>query len=173
MLRFARENAPGAEFILDDARTYCCDAHFDLVISVFESLNHVMSMEELRVVFQNVHRSLKPGAQFVFDLNREPAFEKYWNLPYVIAEEDHVWASRSRYCPEQKIGSCEITMFRLDKEWRRSDVTISQKCHPVKEVEAALRETGYTNVEAFDSRDDLGMTGDIGFARTFFRGRRR
>ncbi len=172
MLRYARENAPGAEFILGDARAFSLDGRFDLAISVFESLNHIMSVEELRSVFANVYRSLRTGGQFLFDLNREPAFEKYWNGPHLIVEDEHVWASRSRYCAEQKIAHCEITMFRLDREWRRSDVTISQRCHCMKEVEEALQEAGFSGIEAFDSRGDLGMTGDIALARTFFRCRR-
>ncbi len=172
MLRYARENAPLAEFLLEDARTFRTRHSFDLVFSVFESLNHVMSIGDLAAVFRNVHRSLLPGGLFIFDLNREPVFEKFWNLHYVIAEEDHVFTSRSNYHPEQKLAASEITTFRLDGAWQRLDATISQRCHEMDAVASALHRTGFDQVELFDAASDLGMTGDISFARTFFRATR-
>ena len=138
MLRYARENAPGAQFLLEDARTFQTAQSFEVVFSVFENLNHVMSLDDLSAVFRNVHRSLLPGGRFIFDLNREPVFEKFWNLHYIIAEEDHVFTSRTRYHPARKLGESAITMFRLDGTWQRSDVTISQTCHAVEEVRAAF-----------------------------------
>lgn len=169
MLRYARENAPGAQFLLEDARSFQIGQSFDLVFSVFESLNHVMSIDDLARVFRNVHQSLLRGGCFIFDLNREPAFEKYWNRAYVIAEEDHVFASRTHYDPDRKLAESEITMFRLDGTWQRSDVTISQRCHPMEAVERALQETGFRHIELFDAASELGMTGDVSHARTFFR----
>ncbi|MDQ6698781.1 MAG: class I SAM-dependent methyltransferase [Acidobacteriota bacterium] len=169
MLRYARENAPGAEFVLDDARSFQISQSFDLAFSVFESLNHVMSIDDLGTVFRNVHSSLLPRGRFIFDLNREPVFEKFWNLHYIIAEEDHVFTSRTRYQTEQKFAESEITMFRLNGTWQRSDVTISQRCHGIDAVEAALHEAGFRQIELFDAASQLGMTGDISFARTFFR----
>ncbi len=172
MVRYARENAPSAEFVVDDARTFRLDGKFDLAISIFESLNHVMSVEELGAVFENVHRCLAAGAYFIFDLNRESVFEKYWNLHYIITEDDHVCASRANYRVDEKIARCDITMFRLDEAWRRADTVISQRCHAMEPVRAALKSAGFADVELFDAREDLGMTGDIAFARTFFRARR-
>ncbi len=169
MLRHARENAPGAEFLLDDARTFETSQSFELAFSVFESLNHVMSIHDLGAVFRNVHRSLLPGGVFIFDLNREAVFEKFWNLHYIIAEDDHVFTSRTRYHAERKFAESEITMFRLNGTWQRSDVTISQRCHEMKLVEVALFEAGFRQIEMFDAASRLGMTGDISFARTFFR----
>ncbi len=172
MVRYARENAPAAEFLVDDARTFHLDGPFDLAISIFESLNHVMSVEELGAVFANVNRCLSPGAYFIFDLNREPVFEKYWNLHYIITEDDHVCASRANYRADEKLARCEITMFRLEGAWHRADTAISQRCHAIEPVRAALENTGFVDVELFDAGEDLGMTGDIAFARTFFRARR-
>ena len=173
MVRFARDNALGAQFLVADARDFQVDGQLDLAISVFESLNHIMSIEDLSRVFANVHRSLVPGGEFIFDLNREPAFEKYWNIDYVVTEADNVCACKTHYRAEDRIGQCDITMFRLeDGIWQRSDVTIYQKFHPVEEVSAALRRAGFADARTFDAQQDLGMTGDIGLARTFFQARR-
>ena len=51
MLSYARENAPGVEFLLADARSFRLTRKYPAVISIFDSLNHIMSAKELRSVF--------------------------------------------------------------------------------------------------------------------------
>ena len=68
MLRFARENAPAAEFIVADARTFELPDNYQAVISVFDSLNHVMTLKDITSVFRNVYAALQPGGLFLFDL---------------------------------------------------------------------------------------------------------
>lgn len=92
-----------------------------------------------------------------------------WNWSSAIVEEGEVCIIRGGYDPVEKIGRSDITMFRFDGSWRRSDVTLFQKCHAPGEVESALREAGFGHVDSFDSRRDLGMRGDIAVGRVFFR----
>jgi SAM-dependent methyltransferase len=167
MLRYARENAPLAVFHLADARAFDLDASFDLVVSVFESLNHVMSVDGLKAVFNNVFRSLRSDGQFVFDLNREPAFQNFWNRTYVITKPAGVCISKTRYDDVNQVGHCELKVERSDGT--TASFTILQKCHSVAEVQSALVSAGFARIELFDSADDLGMCGDVALARTFFR----
>ena len=67
MITYARENAPEAELIVNDARSFSLPPVFNAVISLFDSLNHIMTLEEMHLVFQNVFSSLLPGGIFFFD----------------------------------------------------------------------------------------------------------
>lgn len=171
MLAYAGENAPGARFVHADARSFRLEDRFDFAVSVFESLNHILSLEDLPAVFLNVRRCLRAGGRFVFDLNREPAFEKYWNSAHVISEPDSLCASRASYDPGEKLARCDLTIFRLEQQWLRTDITITQRCHPVGPIPKLLLSAGFRDVQTFDAAAGLGMTGDIGFARTFFSAR--
>ena len=175
MVGYARELVPEGTFEVQDAREFGLADRFDVVISVFESLNHIMDTADLALVFDTVRRHLQPGGLFVFDLNREPAYRKFWNLHHVISDEDHVCALRSRFREDARIGECDVTVFRMDAEeiWQRSDTTITQRCHDIDRVRGLLEETGFDDVRLFDSRDDLGMRGDAAEARTFFCARAR
>ncbi len=168
MLHHARENVPSADFILADARNFDLSPSFHAVISTFEALNHVMSIAELGEVFRNVYHALIEGGVFVFDLNREEAFSVFWPKPFVLVEEDHVIVTQGNYDSGSKIASCHLTMFRLHERWERSDLTLSQKCHDAGQVEHALEQAGFKQLNLYDARQDLGMSGDIGHARTFF-----
>ena len=59
MLRHARQNAPSAEFYCADARSFDLPTNFALVLSTYDSLNHLLTLEDLATVFRNVYRHLQ------------------------------------------------------------------------------------------------------------------
>jgi SAM-dependent methyltransferase len=167
MLRYARENAPQAQFILTDARSFSLQGEFHLALSVFDSLNHIMDLEELALTFGNVYQALLPGGLFLFDLNMEEGFRARWRGSFGIVEEDHVCVGRSSYRPEKGIGQADFTVFRLvDAAWQRTDVTLLQKCYAESEIRGALAGVTFQEVQTFDAQRDLGWHRDVG--RTFF-----
>src|SRR5258708_4681505 len=54
MLRYARQNAAAVEFVLADARNFQLPAVYHAAVSTFDSLNHIMSLDDLVCVFRNV-----------------------------------------------------------------------------------------------------------------------
>jgi SAM-dependent methyltransferase len=157
MLRFARENAPAAEFIHADARTFKLSETFQAVISAFDSLNHVMELEELKAVFRNVHAALDDDGIFLFDLNLEDETELMGNSLEMVAD-DHVCVVRSNYEPEEKLKRYDVTTFELESGlWRRWDLTLFQRYYDSDEVIAALADCGFTRVNAYDARREFGF----------------
>jgi len=168
MIRYARQNAPGIEFTIADVRNFSLGRTFAAAYCVYESLNHVPDTEGLGMAFACIHRHLKPGAPFLFDLNREEAYMLYWNNSDAFVEPASAFITRSVYDEKTKIGRCDITAFdRAGAVWRREDFTVSQKCHSIGAAQTALFEAGFTDVTLYDARD-AGMAGDAGYARTFF-----
>jgi SAM-dependent methyltransferase len=169
MLAHAREQAPEAEFRLEDARDFSCEPVFAAALSTFDSLNHVLALDQLESVFENVARALVPGGLFVFDLNMQEAFETMWRGSFSTIEDEAVGITGGSYDPEGKIGSAQVTLFRRAEGglWRRSDVTVQEKCYTPEEIEAALERAGFEAVEAREAWE-LGMRGDIALGRTFF-----
>jgi len=149
MLRFARENAPAGEFIHGDARSFKLPAVYHAVISTFDSLNHIMTLEELTTVFRNVYSALKEDGLFLFDLNMEEGYRITWDDNFGIVEDDHVCVVHSSYHPEERTAKFETTIFRLQDYWYRSDVTLLQKCYSETEVRSALKIAGFTGIHAY------------------------
>ncbi len=167
MIRYARQNAPGVTLTVADVRSFELGKKFDAAYSVFESLNHVPGYDGLDLAFSCVRRHLHPGAPFLFDLNREDAFVIYWNDTHAIVEPDYVCALRSNYDQSSRIATCKLTVFKQEPDWTRSDFTIHQTCHEIDCVHESLLRAGFSEVSLYDSRD-IGMSGDIAYARTFF-----
>ena len=157
MLHFARENAPAAEFIQDDACSFRLPGVYHAVVSVFDSLNHIMTLEELTSVFHNVYAALRTGGLFLFDLNMEEGYRVTWNDNFGIIEDDHVCVIHSGYNPEEQTARFDATIFRLQDGWYRSDLTLLQKCYSEAEVRSALEAAGFTEIHtyAYDGQFDL------------------
>jgi len=168
MIRYARENAPAAEFHVCDAAEFHLPARFDADVSTFDSLNHILSREALEAVFRNIAAVLEPGAPLAFDVLSESAYQTRWTESFSIVRDDHVLTFAGEgYDSRTRMAHCEITMFRrLDGAWRRFDEVIRERCHSPEEIEAALRHAGFGEIRR-DDACDLGMPGRLGEGRTF------
>ena len=112
-IEIARKNAPDVEFVVQDARNFALPGRFSAVFSTFDSLNHVMSLDELEQVFRSVFAALEGGGYFVFDLNMEEGFRSRWRGSFEYVEEDHVCVVRSSHDAREKIGRLDVTLFEL------------------------------------------------------------
>ncbi len=170
MIHYARQNAPGVKFTVADVREFWLGRTFAAAYCVYESLNHVPDIAGLAMAFACIRRHLKPGAPFLFDLNRTEAYILYWNNSDSIVEEDRVCVMRSEFDEVTKTGRYDVVAFEHTgkaNEWRREDFTLGQTCHDFAAVHQALFETGFKDVTLYDSRD-IGMKGEVGYGRTFF-----
>lgn len=171
MLRHARDNAPGGEFILADAQSFALPSVYHGALSTFDSLNHVMSLPELTAVFRNVHAVLVERGVLLFDLNMEEGYRVRWRGTASIVDDDNVCIVLPGYDPEERIGRYDITLFELKAgTWHRSDLALFQRCYPEAEVRSALGEAGFRRVSTYDAEKDLGLSRNVG--RTFFLARK-
>jgi cyclopropane fatty-acyl-phospholipid synthase-like methyltransferase len=87
-LQVARQKAErqrvAVEWICDDMRSFVLEQKFDLVTSVFNSVNHLLSERDLDGMFTAVSRALVPGGYFIFDLNHRSCFEEVWGGVSVV-----------------------------------------------------------------------------------------
>lgn len=160
MLHYARENAPGAEFILDDARFFKLPPTFHAVISTDVVLNYVISLEELKSVFHNVYAAMLDNGIFAFEMYLEELCESDWSRPDSAGDvkDDNAWVVRSNYDPDSKVLRNDTTRFQLIKgNWQRSDVTFLLKAYSVADVQLALEKVGFTEVTIYDIERDLGV----------------
>ncbi len=156
MVALARKNAPRAAFRVADVRSFRLPPIHDAALSTYDSLNHIMTSKELESVFRNVSAALKIGGGFLFDMNMEAGYRTRWRGESAIIEDDHVVAYRSSYSPQEGLGRMDLTIFRkVRTEWRRSDLTLTQRCYSEIEVRAALERAGFDVVRVFDAGRDL------------------
>lgn len=160
MLNIARENAPDAEFILDDARFFKLPSTFHTVISTDCVLNYFLSTEELHNTLQNVYDALLENGIFAFELFLEELCESSWkkNESGGGVRDDNVWVDILNYDTQSKINRKDTTRLQLiNGIWQRSDQSFYLKLYSQTEVKSALEKVGFTEVNIYDLKRDLGV----------------
>ena len=168
MIEIARQNAPDVEFVVQDARDIALAHRFSAVFSTFDSLNHVMSLDELEQVFQCVFNVLEDGGQFAFDLNMEEGYRSRWRGSFGYVEEDHVCVVRSSHDADEKIGRLEVTLFELKGPgWTRTDFPLTQRWYSEGEIRERLRTVGFEELQSLDGNEPI-LEGSLYEGRMFF-----
>ncbi|MGB3532438.1 MAG: class I SAM-dependent methyltransferase [Microcoleaceae cyanobacterium] len=128
MLEYAHQNAPEAKFVLGDARHFQLPKSFDAVFSTSASLNHIMELEELKSVFQNVYLSLRENGLFFFDINHQGQMEKWWKGHLVEGEiEKHfAWAITPTYNKNNQFGAFKVQIYQAPSQKRTSPLGLIQ-----------------------------------------------
>jgi SAM-dependent methyltransferase len=157
MLKYARENAPKAQLILDDARCFNLPSTFDAVICPSGSLNHMMNIEDLTQVFFKVYDSLLDNGVFLFGLTLEDGYKSWQGqISEGDLKDDFAWACCDNYNPETKIGQFKITVFQIVEEsWQRLDINNPIRGYSRTEVVTALKNAGFTDINIYDRHGNL------------------
>ena len=69
MLAIAARSVPAARLVHADVTSFSLGTQFDVVICVFDTLNHLPSLHAWRAMFDRVHEHLADGGLFFFDVN--------------------------------------------------------------------------------------------------------
>jgi SAM-dependent methyltransferase len=172
-LAYATLNAPECEFIHADARSFDLPAVYAAAVSVYDSLNHIMTLPELTRAFTNVFNALVPDGLFAFDVNMEEGLAKRWNGSNSMVESESAFIMRFFYDAGERTARADVTMFRRreDASWHRSDLSLPQKAYTEDEISGALERSGFTDIAARYAIEELGMP--MGEGRAFFFARKR
>ena len=153
MILEARRKAARAQcsvtFSRQDMRTFRAGANVDLITCMFDSLNHLLTLRDLRRALVAVRSNLRPGGYFIFDLNNERCYRHHWRGDSAMHGGDFAVILESRYDRQRRMGSIDVTVFdREGKGFRRQRERVRERYYPRREVWPALRAAGFKNIHA-------------------------
>jgi SAM-dependent methyltransferase len=76
MLSVARKKVPQSKLFRQDMIDFRIDCRFDVILCVFDSINHVRRFSDWKKAFAAVRRHLSPGGCFIFDINTQRKLER-------------------------------------------------------------------------------------------------
>jgi SAM-dependent methyltransferase len=173
LIEEGRKVLPGVDLRVLDARYLMFDREYDAALSTFDSLNHILTIEELCQVFLGVRKSLYAGGLFVFDMNLEQAYFADLRQWSVTIQERNVSLVRGTYDAATKLASTELIWFLKQETgdlWEQRRSIVEQRCYSQAEILLALEKAGFQSLEATPARD-AGVTSELGFGRVFYAAR--
>ena len=119
---------------------------FDFVVSYYDSLNYLLTEEELGTAFLEVCEALRPGGMFVFDMNTNEALKTIWGgQVYAGFTDKMAWIWKNQYYARAKMADARTVFFvRQGKSnnWRRFEETHTERAYSEAVIKRHLRKAG-------------------------------
>lgn len=144
MLRRASARVPDGQFYQADMARFRVPLNFSAVTCFYNSLNHALSLSELRHTFSSVHHHLKEGGWFLFDFVDEEGYQSSWDSDEVVRSEDRICELRYRYDWLKATALCHARIVEPGK--RDVEVILRQRPFSIFEIEAELERAGFAVV---------------------------
>jgi len=77
MLSVARKKVPRSKLFRQDMVDFRIDGRFDVILCVFDSINHVRRFSDWKKVFARVRQHLPRGGCFIFDINTQRKLNRH------------------------------------------------------------------------------------------------
>jgi SAM-dependent methyltransferase len=159
MLNCARENARPyidsgqAKFIQANASDFTLDERFGLVVSTFDSLNHLEEEQTLRKCLECVH-AVSDG-YFIFDVNTRKGLRRWNGIQVDDNNEEAFIITRGIYDEQSERAWTRITGFvrAANGLYERFDQTTFNTVFAVEKLIKLLGEVGWKNVYSAQFND--------------------
>jgi SAM-dependent methyltransferase len=148
--RAARDNTKFMHGILPefrDTQRLRKPESFDFVVSYYDSLNYLLTEDDLLGAFESVAALLRQGGLFVFDLNTAEALKVIWGgQVYADSRDDIAWIWKNQYYAKAKMADARTIFFarqgRTDN-WRRFEEVHTERAYKISVVRKLLRKAGF------------------------------
>jgi len=157
MINIARTKAArqgrAISFHVGDMRSLSLPEEYDLAICLYDSINYLLTLEDVAQAFASAHRALKPGGLCIFDVNtiyalRANLFTQRSHDPDARVRYD--W--RSSYDDDTRI--CRVTMdfwVREGTTSRHFTEVHYERGYLLRELVDALTGAGFRTLAVYDA----------------------
>lgn len=126
MLTFARQKLPKATFYLGDMTNFTLKPSFDVILCVFDSINHLTSYVEWQSLFKHTRKHLKKGGIFIFDMNTKKRLDSLSQMPTHVSKLDAKTLSAAKIVKE-KANLYAVTFQIFENIQRKNILYIEEK----------------------------------------------
>lgn len=129
-----------------DMRQVTLPQKVSLATCLYDSLNYMLSSEDLSAVFQRVAGLLRPGGLFLFDMNTAYALATHWDdQTYVTDTPDLTVIMESNHHPERQRTTVRVICFqRVGDQYRKIAEEHTEQAYPREHVATLLTDAGFT-----------------------------
>lgn len=152
MLHQCKEKSPAGSNIRwsqQDMRSFTSAEPVSLVTCLYDSLNYMLTDDDLVSVFRSVYAALQPGGLFVFDMNTAWTLAVHWDdVTYVTDTEELTTILQSTYDDHRQRATAILICFERQGEcYNKVRERHIEQAFPLEQVATDLANSGF-KVEA-------------------------
>ena len=151
MLSIASKKLPQVKFFQKSMVTFDLGKKFDVIICVFDSINHVLKFADWQKIFRNAARHLEEDGLFLFDINTQAKLERLISAPTWVHKFGRNLEFINVTDGRKGIANWNIRVFehRRGNKYGLFEEDIKEISFPVNKIKAALRRQ-FTEVKVVD-----------------------
>ncbi len=148
LLKYAKENAPGATVVRADVREFSLSDRFDVTTCLFDSLNYLTTKKDLYRAFRRAWCHLSTKGLFAFDMNTFDGLQRNWCRTTVGREPRRVIIAEASFNEKKALGRSLITGFvKQGRLYRRFEEEHIQRGYTAQEIEDLLTRAGFAFIK--------------------------
>ena len=164
MVDIAKAKTDAASFYVQDMRELNLEQKYDVVISLFDTVNHLISLKGLKKTFQSVWNNLNDEGIYIFDVVTRNLMDEMFPGGNFIDDRGEImiiW--EHEYDEEEEIDYVDTTFFVKQENGMFKKITEEyvKKIFTVDEIINTAKEVGFQTVEV---EENHGLAGE----RIFF-----
>jgi SAM-dependent methyltransferase len=140
MLEIAAQAVPEARLLHGDITAFRLPEEFDVIICMFDTLNHVQSMAGWLSLFTCVHEHLADGGLFIFDVNTAGRLRRLHGAPPYLDEFDGNVVVMTVQSAGEWLSLWRTMIFEHQQQdvYRLHEERIYELAVPLDQIRAAL-----------------------------------
>ena len=156
MLTEARRKAEAAAQAItwrrQDMRQLTVERPVDLITCLYDSINYMLTSEDLLATFRRVHAALRPGGLFLFDMNTAYAFESLWDdVTYYTDGDALCTVLTCDYDAYHQQTAVVVTCFRrVGALYEKLQERHVEQAYPAEQVATLLTDAGLRVEASYD-----------------------
>jgi ubiquinone/menaquinone biosynthesis C-methylase UbiE len=142
MLSVARTKLPDTPFYEADMTNFELDSRYDVILCIFDSINHLVDFEQWEATFDRVKAHLNGGGVFIVDINTLYKMEQFAAFRPVYSRSKGNYQLINIEKKRDGLYSWNIDMFTPAGEdtYKLSKTSIPISAYPYERVEQALKD---------------------------------
>lgn len=120
----------------------------DAAVSTLDSLNYLTREKDVRETFHRVWRWLRPGGQFIFDVNTPYKLQRMDGQIYMDETEETCCVWRTFFSQRTQVCTYQVDLFQLlpDGSWERSCEEHRERAWTEEQLRDFLAAAGFGSV---------------------------
>jgi SAM-dependent methyltransferase len=143
-----------AKFIQGLAENFELDERFEIVVSTFDSINHLENLNQIKLCFSRVYQHLETKGIFLFDMNTEEVL-KNWNFIDLDESDDKsiIYIMHGQYNVDETKAYTRVTGFideNKDGFYKRFDEIMYNSVFKISDILTILSDIGFHQLVLYD-----------------------
>lgn len=154
MLEIAKQKVPASPFHLGDMSNFNLGKQFDIILCVFDSINHLEQFEKWQAMFERVHDHLNIGGLFIFDFNTVGRLKRLIQAPPAITKLGNDYLFMTITEAQNDVSNWNIKIFEAlgGNKFELHEENIIEASYPLQQVKEAV-EKHFDVLEIIDQFD--------------------